>query len=79
MESTCSDQLIATARGPNKIIKRYNGFIINGFKFHTKKCEKFSKTQNSRIMVKVDGKTYYSALTNIYELDYYEKFKIVLF
>ena len=79
MEKNCSDELIALARGPNKIIIRYNGFIINGFKFYTKDREKFRKTQNSGVMVEADGKTYYGALKDIYELDYYGIFKVILF
>lgn len=79
MESNCSNELIAIARGPNNIVSTYNGFIINGFKFHTKEREKFRKTQNSGVMVEADGKTYYGNLTNIYELDYYGEFKVVLF
>ena len=79
MEINNSDELIALARGPNKIVNRYNGFIINGFKFHTREREKFRKTQNSGVMVEADGKSYYGALKDIYELDYYGKFKVVLF
>ena len=79
MEINNSDELIALARGPNKIMNRYNGFIINGFKFHTREWKKFRKIQNSGIMVEADGKSYYGALKDIYELDYYEKFKVVLF
>ena len=79
METNNSDELIALARGPNKIVNRYNGFIINGFKFHTRERKKFRKTQNSDVMVEADGKSYYGALKDIYELDYYEKFKVVLF
>ena len=30
-------------------------------------------------MIEVDGKTYYDTLTNIFEPNYYEKFKIILF
>ncbi|XP_038973921.1 uncharacterized protein LOC113461576 [Phoenix dactylifera] len=79
MERNCSEELIVIARGPNNIVNRYDGFIINGFKFHTQEREKFRKTQNSGVMVEADGKNYYGALTDIYELDYYGKFKVVLF
>ncbi|XP_073109649.1 uncharacterized protein [Elaeis guineensis] len=79
MESNYSDELIIIARGPNNIVNRYNGFIINGFKFHTKEREKFRKTQNSGIMVKANRKIYYNLLTDIFELNYFEKFKVILF
>ena len=51
MEINNSNELIALARGPNKIVNRYNSFIINGFKFHTREREKFRKIQNSGVMV----------------------------
>ena len=54
MERNNSDELIALARGPNKIVNRYNGFIINGFKFHTREWKKFRKIQNSGVMVEAD-------------------------
>ena len=78
MEKNYSAKLISLARGSNFIVNKYNYFIINGFKFHTKDREN-SKTQNSGLMVEADEKTYYGVLTHIYELDYYENFKIVLF
>ena len=43
MEKNCSTELISLARGPNFIVNKYNYFIINGFKFHTKDREKFKK------------------------------------
>ncbi|XP_038972980.1 uncharacterized protein LOC120105012 [Phoenix dactylifera] len=79
MERNCSEELIVIARGPNNIVNKYDGFIINSFKFHTKEHEKFRKTQNSGVMVEADGKNYYGALTDIYEQDYYGNFKVVLF
>ena len=79
MEKNSSDELIALARGPNNLVKKYNGFIINGFKFHTKERENFRRTQNSGVFVEADGKTYYGVLKDIYELDYYGCFKVILF
>ena len=70
MEKNSSAELIALARGPNYIVNKYNGFIINGFKFHTKEREKLRKTQNSGVMVEADGKSYYGILKDILELDY---------
>ncbi|XP_038973982.1 uncharacterized protein LOC120105500 [Phoenix dactylifera] len=53
MERNCSEELIVIARGPNNIVNRYDGFIINGFKFHTQEREKFRKTQNSGVIVEI--------------------------
>jgi len=33
------------ARGPVKVVRRYTGYTINGFRFHTKKRERYLKTQ----------------------------------
>ena len=71
MERNNLDELIALARGPNKIVNRYNDFIINSFKFHTRERKKFRKIQNSSVMVEADEKSYYGVLKDIYELDYY--------
>lgn len=78
-ESKCSDDIIAIARGPNNVVKKFSGFIINGFRFHTKDREKLRKTQNSGVMVEAEGQAYYGVLTDIIELDYYGSFKVVLF
>ncbi|XP_020098574.1 uncharacterized protein LOC109717295 isoform X1 [Ananas comosus] len=78
-ESKCLDDIIAIARGPNNVVKKFSGFIINGFRFHTKDREKLRKTQNSGVMVEVEGQAYYGVLTDIIELDYYGSFKVVLF
>ncbi|XP_039116446.1 uncharacterized protein LOC120251857 [Dioscorea cayenensis subsp. rotundata] len=39
------------AQGPNRIVKRYKGYIINGFRFHTKSRERLRRTQNSGCVV----------------------------
>ncbi|KAH1046297.1 hypothetical protein J1N35_037081 [Gossypium stocksii] len=73
---------------------KYNGFIINGFRFHTKYRERLRRTQNCGLVVNssitsyasardsnpVEGNMdFYGLLTNIIELDYYGKWKVVLF
>lgn len=37
------------------------------------------RTQNSGVVVDVDGRNYYGAITKIVELDYFSKCKVVLF
>ncbi|KAH1057574.1 hypothetical protein J1N35_035639 [Gossypium stocksii] len=79
---------------PNRIVKRYSAFIINGFRFHTKYRERLRRTQNYGIVVNssitsyasardsnpVEGIVeYYRLLTDIIEFDYYGKWKVVLF
>ncbi|KAA3480991.1 Transposon, En/Spm-like protein [Gossypium australe] len=39
------------ARGPIEETKRYNGYLLNGFRFHTTTREKYLKTRNSGVVV----------------------------
>lgn len=74
--------------------RRFSGFIINGFWFHTKDRERSKKCQNSGVIVimktlsfasakdnnpVIGDVTYCGALKDIIELDYYGHFKVVLF
>ncbi|KAH1073404.1 hypothetical protein J1N35_025732 [Gossypium stocksii] len=82
------------SQGLNRVVKRYNAFLINGFKFHTKSHERLRRVQNYGIVVNssitsyasardnnpVEAKVeYYELLTDIIELDYYGKQKVALF
>ncbi|XP_058726059.1 uncharacterized protein LOC131597373 [Vicia villosa] len=40
-------QLKKLSRGPNFVAKRYPGYVINGYRFHTRKRDTNLKTQNS--------------------------------
>ncbi|GJT83967.1 zinc finger, CCHC-type containing protein, partial [Tanacetum coccineum] len=72
-------EVLSLAIGPKVIAKQFNGFITNGYRFLTKKREKLKKTQNSGVIVAVEGGYYYGKLTNIIELDYSCGYKVVLF
>ena len=63
--------LKALARGLNPIAIRFKGFIINGYRFHTKDLEKKRRTQNSGVMVEVEGEIWYGRVVDILELDHY--------
>lgn len=82
------------ASGPTEIVKQYKGFIINGFRFHTKHLEHKRKTQNSGVMLEamtnsfssardsnhvIGDVTYYGVLNDIIELEYSFDKKVVLF
>lgn len=72
-------------------MKRYSGYLVKGYRFHTKDHEKALKTQNSWVVVSVvdasarDGSTiqgvvnYYGSLKDIIELNYSGKIRVVLF
>ena len=66
-------------RGPNAIVKRMNGFIINGFRYHTQSRDKLKKTQIFGVMVEVECKAYYGKINDIIELDYFSDNRVVLF
>ncbi|KAK5811797.1 hypothetical protein PVK06_027170 [Gossypium arboreum] len=93
-EKDVNDEVKWLSHGPNRVVKRYSAFIINGFKFHTKYRERLKRTENCGIVVNssitsyasardsnpVEGNVeYYELLTDIIELDYYGKWKVVLF
>ncbi|KAK5793845.1 hypothetical protein PVK06_035005 [Gossypium arboreum] len=89
-----NDEVKWLSQGPNRVVKRYSCFIMNGFRFHTKYRDRLRRTQNCGVVVNslitsyasardsnpVEGNVeYYGLLTDIIELDYYGKWKVVLF
>ncbi|PKU64942.1 hypothetical protein MA16_Dca004557 [Dendrobium catenatum] len=60
------------AKGPNKIARTYKGCFINGYTFHIKTRDENKKTQNY-------GVNYYGKINDIIEINYSEKFKVMLF
>ena len=54
----------ALACGLNPVAKALKSFVANGCKFRTVHRERFQKTQNSGVMVEVDGQAYYGRLTD---------------
>ncbi|XP_052107465.1 uncharacterized protein LOC127740505 [Arachis duranensis] len=82
------------ARGPNRVAKRFSGYVINGYRFHTRHRDARRKTQNSGVTLEaltpsfatvkdknpIEAKvTYYGRIVDMFELDYYGQFKVVLF
>jgi len=73
-------KLIMHCRGPNEISVKYNRYVVNGKLFRTIAHDVGRKTQNSGVCVPtVDGETYYRKLTDIVEVEYYDRTKYVLF
>jgi hypothetical protein len=73
------------ASGPSTQITLWQGYDINGYKFHTKDKDKKSVAQNSGVRYegidKATGetKTYYGQIEEIWELDYGGDLKIPIF
>ncbi|CAL0302169.1 unnamed protein product [Lupinus luteus] len=78
-----TDELRWLARGPSEVVRRYTGYVINGFRFHTKTRERHLKTQNNGVVVRTktinNEINYYGSLTDIIQLDYSGRYKVVLF
>ncbi|XP_010684464.1 uncharacterized protein LOC104899023 [Beta vulgaris subsp. vulgaris] len=69
----------ALARGPSNRVKRGKGFLISGCKFDVMDRERRRKTQYSGIVVEAEGQEYFEKLKEIYELNYYGSYKVVMF
>ena len=55
-------------------------WTFSGLKFRTKDSEATRKTQNSGVYVVIEGgATYYDVLIDIIELNYFDKYRYVLF
>ena len=75
-----SDKVRWLAWYPNNEVKQFKCYVINGLKFHTKDSEASRKTQNSGVCVVTEGvATYYGVLIDIIELNYFDKYRYVLF
>lgn len=73
------------AQGPSRWVKIYNGYFVNGFKFHTTQYGQHKSTMNSGVCIlgsswgenEVD---YYGLLAEVLELEYFGMGnKVVLF
>jgi len=42
-------QIKEFSRGPSNVVKKFSGYLINGYKFHTMKRDVKHKTQNSGV------------------------------
>ena len=69
----------AVAGGPYPIVKRMNAFVINGYRFYSRKRDDSKKTQNFGVIVEVESKICYKKNIVIIEFDYYFENKVVLF
>ncbi|KAL7617786.1 hypothetical protein Lser_V15G02761 [Lactuca serriola] len=82
------------ARGPLRSVQRYSGYLVKGYRFHTKNREKSLRTQNSGVVVTIEGANYassrdtrpvhsvinyYGKLSDIIELNYSGQIRVVLF
>ena len=67
--------LKALADGPLQTVNRYNGYNVNGFRFHTLQRGNSRFSNNSGVCVKginytIDETDYYCQLQEVVELEY---------
>ncbi|XP_063939737.1 uncharacterized protein LOC135148446 [Daucus carota subsp. sativus] len=82
----CSPELLALSKGPQRAARKFSGYIINGFRFHTKQRDGKCTTQNSGVYLTahttsftstkdknpiVADVSYYKAIEEIIEIDYW--------
>ena len=73
------------AYGPSSQITSWQGYDINGYRFHTKEKDKKSTTQNSGVRYEGineatrDTKAYFGQIEQIWELDYGGELQIPIF
>ncbi|GJU78696.1 ribonuclease H-like domain-containing protein [Tanacetum coccineum] len=74
------------ARGPNNFVRRYSGYFVKGYHFHTNNHENSLKSQNSGVVVTVldssntqEVVSYYGSLKEVVKLNYSGKLRVVLF
>jgi hypothetical protein len=74
------EKLVMHYRGPHETIVKYNIYVVNGKLFHTITIDIRKRTQNSGECVStIDGEIYYRKLTQIIEVEYYDRIKYVMF
>jgi hypothetical protein len=74
------DKLVMHSRGPMVSAVKYNRYVVNEKLFRTIVHDVGKRSQNSGVCVPtVDGETYYGKLTQIIEVEYYDRTKYVLF
>ncbi|XP_074323270.1 uncharacterized protein LOC141660205 [Apium graveolens] len=89
-----SSDLGVFALGPNRTARRFTGYVVNGYRFHTSDRDSRCTTQNSGVYLTaqttsfsssrygnpiVGDVSYYGSIEDIIELDYCGLFTVVLF
>ncbi|XP_074377192.1 uncharacterized protein LOC141718712 [Apium graveolens] len=88
-----SREVPSLAKGPRQQAKRYSGYVVNGYRFHTEQRDRKCTTQNSGVFLTalttsfaslkdtnplVGEVSYYGSIQEILEIDYWGAFRVVL-
>ena len=85
MGRSASKSLSSLSLGPERNVKCYNGYFVNGYVFHTEEYEQGRKIYNCSVCVKGSTSSelevdYYGRLEEVVELQYHnEQNKVFLF
>ncbi|WMV07748.1 hypothetical protein MTR67_007374 [Solanum verrucosum] len=78
-DSRIMEDLLALSCGPTKYVLHYNGYIVNGYRFHAEAYDKNLRTQNCGVAVvgetdkHSDNIDYYGVLTDVLELQFTDR------
>jgi hypothetical protein len=74
------NKLVMHYKGPKETLVRYNSYLVNDKLFWCLAYDVGKRTKNSSVcMPTVDSKMYYGKLTDIIEVEYYDRTKYVMF
>ncbi|XP_057771180.1 uncharacterized protein LOC130990991 [Salvia miltiorrhiza] len=78
------ENLMYLSYGPDERVTHYDGCIVNGLRFHTKRHDLNKRTQNYGVVVKVGDddsglQEYYGVLVDIVQVDYLGNHSVTLF
>ena len=80
------NHILWLSKGPSHIAKKYTGYLVNGYRFHTMKCDANCVTQNSGVTLTamthsfasskdqnpIEGNVnYYGSIIEINEISYH--------
>ena len=71
-------ELSALAKGPRQVAMRFTGYVVNGYRFHTKQRDRKCTTQNSGVFLTALTTSFASAKDSkpvFGEVSYYEQLK----
>ncbi|KAH0750560.1 hypothetical protein KY290_029792 [Solanum tuberosum] len=84
-DSRMMEDLLSISRGPTQYLRRSNGYVVNGYRFHIEDYDKKLRTQNCGVVVlgendkDSENLDYYGVLTNVIELQFLMDIRVVLF
>jgi hypothetical protein len=78
MRKSVAKSLFSLSQGPERKVKCYNGYFVNGYVFHTEEYGHGRKTYNSGVYVKGSTSSelevdYYGRLEEVVELQYHSE------